>query len=406
MKAVPLKRFCREVDTRAGREEKPLLSVSIHRGVVPRNELTDDLPRADDLSNYKVCDAGDIVLNRMRAFQGAIGVSQQSGIVSPDYMVLRPSAKALSAYLHYAFRSEWFVGEMTSRIRGIGSVDLGSVRTPRINASDLLDIEMRLPCVDEQRRIADFLDDQSARIDNIVAARRHQVELLAAWLTCRLTEIVFSGHARNVPASLLADVRLGRQRSPRNVSGDHMCRYLRSANVTDGAVNLEDVLEMNFDPVEQQLFGLRSGDVLVTEGAGSPEALGAAALWNGSEEGLCFQNTLIRLRPRAGDLMPEYLAWWARTSHRSGAMRVWATGANILHLGAEGAKRMPIPARTMVDQREVVRECDRAESQADSLRRSAQTAIARLGELKRSLITAAVTGEFDVSSADGSRVPA
>jgi type I restriction enzyme, S subunit len=120
---IRLKYVVREVDKRLGSAEPPqLLLVSIHEGVLPREEFTDRLARADELSAYKRCRAGDLVLNRMRAFQGAVGRAPIPGIVSPDYSVLRPTGDLDDSFLHYVARSSWFIGEMTSRLRGIGGV--------------------------------------------------------------------------------------------------------------------------------------------------------------------------------------------------------------------------------------------------------------------------------------------
>lgn len=175
---VRAKHLYRVIDERAGGRLPTLLAVSIHHGVVPRSSLTDGEARADDLSTYKRCEPGDIVLNRMRAFQGAIGVARQSGLVSPDYLVLRPRPAADGRYLHHLFRSRWFVSEMAARLRGIGSVDQGNVRTPRINAEDLGDIEVPLPDTHRQKVIADFLDRETARIDALINAKRRLINLL------------------------------------------------------------------------------------------------------------------------------------------------------------------------------------------------------------------------------------
>lgn len=161
-----------------GATAEELLSVSIHRGVVPRTAETGDAPRAEDLSSYKSVRTGDLVLNRMRAFQGAVGIARQPGIVSPDYTVLRPKTHVEARYLHHLFRSRWFVGEMVSRLRGIGSTDTGSVRTPRINWDDLRDIDVDIPSFETQRAIADYLDAETARIDAVVAKKQRLTELL------------------------------------------------------------------------------------------------------------------------------------------------------------------------------------------------------------------------------------
>ena len=87
-------------DTRIGNaDQPPLLSVSLTRGVVPRSELAGDGGRAADLQHYKLCLPGDIVVNRMSAYQGALGMATQRGLVSPDYLVLEPAADTDSRYL-------------------------------------------------------------------------------------------------------------------------------------------------------------------------------------------------------------------------------------------------------------------------------------------------------------------
>lgn len=192
------------IDERAGSDQPPLMAVSIHHGVVPRDTLTDDLPRAEDLSNYKICQPGDIVLNRMRAFQGAIGISRQRGLVSPDYLVLRPDPTTNARYLHHLFRSTWFVGEMVSRLRGIGNTENGAVRTPRINSEDFGDISVDFPSLDEQRRIADFLDAETARIDGLVNAQHHARTLLLERRATRVFDLVTGADAADQMPSQLA----------------------------------------------------------------------------------------------------------------------------------------------------------------------------------------------------------
>jgi type I restriction enzyme, S subunit len=161
----------REIDERVGLEADgmPLLSVSIHRGVLPRAEMTDREPRADAFAMYKRVAAGDVVINRMRAFEGGAGISQLDGMVSSDYAVLRPRDRLDGRYLHHLIRSRWFVGEMTARLRGIGNAEAGNVRTPRINVEDLGDIRVGLPSRREQREISDYLDAETARIDGLIS---------------------------------------------------------------------------------------------------------------------------------------------------------------------------------------------------------------------------------------------
>lgn len=292
------------------------------------------------------------------------------------------------------------------------AVDMGELNMsgtlPFVSDSAVRDLDLPIDReTEEQQRIADFLDDQVARIDNIITARTQQLVCIEQMRTTVLTETFFAAELSSVPLSHVAHVDHGRQRSPENAQGDHMTRYVRSANVKDGFIDTADLLEMNFTPQEQRIYRLRAGDVLVTEASGSPDAIGASAIWREQLSGtVCFQNHLLRLRARDQASNPEYLGWWARASYYAGAMKVWATGANILNLGSASLRRMPLPARSMIDQAGMVARCNEIDRDCASGTRAVSRQAARLSEFKRSLITAAVTGEFNVSSADGSRVSA
>ena len=74
--------------------DQPMLSVTINRGVIYQDELLESSSKKDssnlDRSAYKLVQPGDIVYNKMRAWQGAVGISNYKGIVSPAYVVQRP----------------------------------------------------------------------------------------------------------------------------------------------------------------------------------------------------------------------------------------------------------------------------------------------------------------------------
>lgn len=152
--------------------------MSIHQGVVPRHVITDKKVQTDELFNYKSCSIGDIVVNRMRAFQGGVGVVGHEGVVSPDYTVLRVGSQVLPDYLHHIMRSSWFVSEMTSRLRGIGATDQGQVRTPRINFADLGLIKIPVPPRDKQEELALDLAGREARLTQVVELHTEQLALL------------------------------------------------------------------------------------------------------------------------------------------------------------------------------------------------------------------------------------
>ncbi|GAA3740000.1 type I restriction-modification system specificity subunit [Spinactinospora alkalitolerans] len=133
-----------------------------------------------------------------------------------------------------------------------------------------------------------------------------------------------------------------------------MVPYLRAANIKDGELDLSDVKSMNFTPTEQTIFSLRSGDVLITEGSGSIGSVGASAVWHGEIEGaVCFQNTLLRMRPRAETAEGRFLGWWARSAFGSGLFSSIASGANIYHLSAERIRALRVDLPSLEEQRRI-----------------------------------------------------
>ncbi|MEU8577873.1 restriction endonuclease subunit S [Streptomyces asoensis] len=173
---------------------------------------------------------------------------------------------------------------------------------------------------------------------------------------------------RTTTVRAAAEVALGRQRAPQHDAGPHMVSYLRAANVKDGVLDLTDVKQMNFSPAEQQIFSLRPGDVLVTEGSGSLRAVGASAVWRGEiEETICFQNTLLRMRPRDGITDGRFLEWWARSAFGSGLFASIATGANIYHISAERVRSLPIELPPLEKQRRIADFLDAETARIDKI---------------------------------------
>jgi type I restriction enzyme S subunit len=81
-------------------------------------DITDLEARADDFLNYKRVEPGDLVINRMRAFEGGAGLSMHRGMVSSDYAVLRTTDVLDARFFHHLIRSRWFVGEMSRAFAG------------------------------------------------------------------------------------------------------------------------------------------------------------------------------------------------------------------------------------------------------------------------------------------------
>jgi type I restriction enzyme S subunit len=178
-----------------------------------------------------------------------------------------------------------------------------------------------------------------------------------------------------------------------------MVPYLRAANVKDGYLDLTDTKEMNFTPDEQQVFSLRQGDVLVSEGAGSLAAVGASAVWDGSVEGvICFQNTLLRLRPRPSVASSSFLAWWARHAYASGLFASVAIGVNIYHLSADRVRSLPVRFPRIAAQEQVADYLDRETARMDELIERKRALVGLLHDALTARITARINEVARISA--------
>lgn len=154
------------------RPDLPLLTVARERGVFVRAD--DDANHnaiPDDLSNYKVARSGDLVINKMKAWQGSLGLAPVDGIVSPAYFVFEADFK-VPRFGEYLLRSKPFVAKFGAASDGvrIGQWDL--------DISRMRNIEVSLPQADEQAAIAKYLAHANARIDKAITAKRRLSSLL------------------------------------------------------------------------------------------------------------------------------------------------------------------------------------------------------------------------------------
>lgn len=163
---------------------------------------------------------------------------------------------------------------------------------------------------------------------------------------------------RMVKLSDIAEVRLGRQRSPKNHIGTNMRKYLRAANVSWDGLKLDDVKSMNFEAKEMELYRLQRGDILLSEASGSPTEVGKPAIWNGEIPDCAFQNTLIRVRPHAVE--PRYLLHYFQHQAREGEFARGSRGVGISHLGHATLACWQVPLPTIGEQQRIVGVLDRA----------------------------------------------
>lgn len=163
----------------------------------------------------------------------------------------------------------------------------------------------------------------------------------------------------------VAEVRLGRQRSPKNHTGSQLRPYLRAANVGWQGLRLDDVKMMNFTDKEAEIYRLKYGDIVVAEASGSPGEVGKPALWHDEIEGCCLQNTLIRVRS-SGAVEPSYLLHFIRAEALRGAFAEKSRGVGIYHLGSARLAEWAIPVPPLSEQHRIVADVEANISHLDA----------------------------------------
>ncbi|MFG3348112.1 restriction endonuclease subunit S [Streptomyces sp. NPDC048018] len=199
------KNFLREiVDLSEGGEEE-LLTVSHLTGVTPRSEKNVFMFKAESMVGYKICRPGDLVINTLWAWMGALGVSSHEGIVSPAYGVYRfTSQDMVPEYFDLLYRTPEYVCEMTRYSKGVWTSRL------RLYPESFLALSAPVPPRDEQAEIVRTVEREvqpGARLQNAIRrsnallTERRQA-LIAAAVTGQFDVSTASG--RNVTEGITA----------------------------------------------------------------------------------------------------------------------------------------------------------------------------------------------------------
>ena len=408
---VPFGRLV-ERSREAGRPDLPPLSVFLDAGVVPRATRKDNHNRlGSDMGKYLVVRPGDVVFNKLRTWQGGLGVSRYNGIVSPAYFICRPLAQVDSRFLHYLLRSTPYLAELT-RV---------SKFMPPSQFDVLWDDLRLLPILIPERRgqaaIADYLDIETGRLDALISKKRRMIELLNGRRQAVISAAVLgkrgplrvhrsqdSGLARRdhivmgCPLKYLLDLNDSGVWG-NDPTGEHDTVVLRSTNISlDGSWRIHDPAVRHISGVDKVRKRLSYGDIVVVKSSGSPEHLGKSAIV--TEEvatmGPCFANFVQRLRP-SPSADSRYI-WYVLNSKWAAdemtSLGNTTTGLRNLNGTIIGSIRIPVTRFS--EQRATADYLDIETGRIDALNSKKRRTIELLTERRQALITAAVTGELAV----------
>ncbi|EOT7377553.1 restriction endonuclease subunit S [Enterobacter cloacae] len=406
-KTVSISRLFSRVK-RTGYKEKELLSVYRDYGVIPKSSRDDNNNKpSEDLSPYQLVQSNDLVMNKMKAWQGSIAISECEGIVSPAYFVYQPNNSlfelAHPKYVHYLLRNPIYVTQYLSRSKGI------RVNQWDLDPDEFRNIEILLPSKVEQEKIYSFLDHETAKIDKLIEKQQQLIELLKEKRQAVISHAVTKGLNPDVPmkdsgvewlgevpehwslksfryACLIYRGKFGHR--PRNdpslYDGDYP--FIQTGDVARASKFIETYSQTLNEKGKavSQLFPSGTLMMAIAANIGDTAILGFEAYAPDSVVGFKpYQNLHLEfLRYSFMAALPAL----EQTSTQS-------TQAN-LNIDRIGAVKAVFPS--LEEQLDIIDYLDNMLCSYDSIEENANQAIQLLQERRTALISAAVTGKIDV----------
>jgi len=415
---LPNRAIFEEVKDRNHPDEE-MLSVTITRGIVRQKTLLANSSKKDssnlNKSAYKLVQPHDIAYNKMRAWQGAIGVSNFRGIISPAYVVMRlRKSKNLPRYFHHLYRTPMFAKEAERWSYGITS-DMWSLRPEHFKM-----IYTPEPPEEEQATIVRFLNWVNNRLGRAIKAKQKQIELLNEQKQAIIHGRVTRGLDPSVPLKPSGMPWLGEIPTHWDVRKLRTCAELivsnvdkhshvnekpvRLCNYTDVYKNEHITSTLNFmhaTATDEEIlkFRIRVGDVVITKDSEEWDDIGVPSFVAYEDDDLVCGYHLAILRPRRDLVLGDFLFRTLQDRFVATQMHISAKGVTRYGLSHQGIKDIIIPLPPKNEQMSICTTLSRDLERFDIIRARLEREIDLLQEYRTRLIADVVTGKLDVREA-------
>ena len=290
---ISLGEVARPTGHKSGTIEAPVYSVTKHRGFVPSLEYFSKQVFSRELGNYKLVNRGDFAYATIHLDEGSIGIAPERALISPMYTAFSvDNDRVDSRYLIRFLKSPIALSAYATMGRG------SAERRRTISFGALSSLEVPLPPLAEQRRIAAILD----QADALRTKRRESIALLVGVTNSVFlemfgkTEMNDRGWSEIGAFGEVADI-VGGITKGRKSNGQALRKvpYLAVSNVKEGYLDLETVKSIDATDAEIDRYRLVADDILLTEG-GDPDKLGRGTLWSVQLPEAIHQNHIFRAR--------------------------------------------------------------------------------------------------------------
>ncbi len=394
-----------EAEERSENGSELLLSVSQNAGIIPRGEQS----RSESLANYKKCSEGDLVINIMLAWMGGLGVSEVQGIVSPAYCIYRLNTKNNSKYLGYLYRTPNYLAEFARRSTGVVPSRW------RMYTEDFGQVQTILPPLEEQERIARFLDEKTAVIDSAIAKKERLIRLLEEQKQILVQTAVTRGLNPNAPTrpsgiDWIGDIPahweveklryLGQCQNGINIGAQYFGSGYPFISYGDVYNNRELPKKasglVQSSESDQIHYSVKAGDVFFTRTSETIEEIGFSSVCFETIDKATFAGFLIRFRPSEKSLNPRFSKYYFQNILLRAFFVKEMNLVTRASLSQDLLKKMPVLVPSLEEQNKIVQYLEDKSAKIDLSIERANEAIVLLKEYRSILIAEAVTGKIKI----------
>ena len=381
----------------------PPLSVTM-QGILPQLETA---AKTDDGDNRKLVRIGDFAINSRSDRRGSCGISSYDGSVSLINTVLVPRNEMNPVFYNWLFHTSLFADEYYKWGHGIVD-DLWTTKW-----QEMKNISVVAPNLEEQSRIANYLDKKCAEIDELITLQEQMIAQLTTYKQAVITETVTKGLDPNVKmkdsgVEWIGEIpehwEMSRVGIHHNIIlGKMLCNtpsddsytlesYYCAANVHFDGVDDTELKKMWFSPKEKTLYKVNENDLLVVEGGAGA---GGCAIVTNIKEPIYVQNSIMIVRPKTGNV--TYLKYLLESLVKKGYIDIVCNKATIPHFTKDKLSNVPYPVISLSEQQNIANYLDKKCKEIDELISVKKDKIEKLKAYKKSVIYEYVTGKKQVN---------
>lgn len=387
-----------------------MLSVSGYRGIEVKKYEDETLKRKpSELINYRIVKPKQLVVNTMWLNYAGLGVSNHIGYVSPAYRSYAIRQDFNARFIHHLMRSDIYVKGYTRLLTGIRPNSL------QMGRDDLMAFPIVVPHREEQQKIAQFLDYETAKIDALIDEQKRLIELLKEKRQAVISHAVTKGlnpdapmkesgiewlgevpeHWSIVYSKYLFDFVTSGSRGWADYYSDEGSLFFRIANLTRDTIEPKLESVQNVTPPqgsEGERSRIKINDILFSITAD----LGSVCVADESiADGYVSQHVALA-RPSAKVNSSRWLAYALISDSSKAQILGSGYGGTKIQLSLNDVKEVVLVEPSKAEQVEIADYLDSSLAKMNNLLEQAESLISLLTERRSALISAAVTGKIDV----------